>query len=132
MKTFQSNWGHHPVNQEDFLILRKIHKIYWESLQQAYIWMRWQEKAEHNRSGPEPKTNKLFIDTDKTWFFYTKTKNNGCRGHQCSFKPMFLDIVADFSAARSPVQDVSEVTAVDMSKYRELYLKLTGATVPIK
>ncbi|MCK5610051.1 hypothetical protein KAR91_49720 [Candidatus Pacearchaeota archaeon] len=129
METFQSRWGNHPVSHEDFLILKAIHKRYWKSLRQAYIWMRWQRKMDHNRQGPEPKVDKLFIDTSKGWSFYAETKDGGSRCHSCLFRPKFLDIVADFGTARMPTESPDDVNPVDMSKYRELHEKIVGTTV---
>lgn len=46
---FESKWGFHPVDREDFAILKALHKLYWETWRQAYARMRWGRKMPHNR-----------------------------------------------------------------------------------
>ncbi len=129
-KIFQSKWGYHPVDKEDYLLLKRLYKRYWETLYQACAWARWKNKDPHNRRGPEPKIDERFIDTSKRQHFTTTNKD----GYMCCKSRRFLprlttnkwdrnkvqfNIVEDFRNARCPRLDPQDVQPVDMKKYRE-------------
>ncbi len=126
MSTFKSSWGYHSVDYKDFLILKEMHKMYWESLKEAYQWMRWQRKHPRNRRGEEPKVNDLFIDTAKSSYFFTADEDGNSRCHNLPFTCKFDTIVADFQDARMPVKEECDIKELDMAKYLELYREITS------
>lgn len=47
--TFETRWGHVAYSYEDYLKLKKLHKIWFRALRSAAVWKRWVRKAPHNR-----------------------------------------------------------------------------------
>lgn len=150
LPVFQSRWGFHPVNYEDFLILKAIHRRYWERLTRAYRWQTWKRKTRQHKNGPEPYIDPLFIDTATKSLFSTETKHSrgpgiGNRTHHLLFTRLLnnrqtrysvsdegeggyittgLDIIADFNSARMPQESAEKVEPIDMAPYRELFEKM--------
>jgi len=54
MKTYESRWGHHPASYRTFLLLKKLHRLYWEAVYNRARYKRWANKLPQNRVGPEP------------------------------------------------------------------------------
>jgi len=48
-KTYQTRWGHVAYSYEDYLKLKRLHKIWFKALRAASQWERWVRKAPHNR-----------------------------------------------------------------------------------
>ena len=139
-KAFESKWGFHGVNYEDFKILKTLYKWYWETLRDGYRWQAWNRKTV-NQKGNGPVTNDNFISTATVTSFFTVTPGiKGGRTHYLDFTPIlrplmgrpnfmnqsidYMDIVADFFYARMPVADAADVIAVNMAPYREFYKKV--------
>jgi hypothetical protein len=45
----RSRWGWHPCDYATFLLLRRLHRLYWEAVRQYAAWRRWRAKRPHNR-----------------------------------------------------------------------------------
>ena len=47
--TYRTRWGHVAYSYEDYLKLKRLHKIWFRALRAASRWKRWVRKAPHNR-----------------------------------------------------------------------------------
>lgn len=123
----KSRWGYHPVSHADFLILKAIHKRYWETLKRAYAWQRWTNKTVY-QTGPEPEVDRLFIDPCKYSHFTTTMNSGDTRWHTLNFTRKIQQIVDDFQTARMPVEKPKDVQPLrrDMESYRDIYEKMVN------
>jgi len=46
---YKSRWGYHSCDYETFLKLKKLHKLYWQTVYRFAAWERWDRKLPHNR-----------------------------------------------------------------------------------
>lgn len=46
---YKTRWGHVAYSYNDYLKLKKLHKIWFKALRNAAKWKRWVRKAAHNR-----------------------------------------------------------------------------------
>lgn len=61
-EVLKSRWGYHPCTYSIFCKLKRLHRLYWETVSDYFAWERWSRKQPQNRKGPEPTYNKAFID----------------------------------------------------------------------
>jgi hypothetical protein len=47
--TYETKWGHVAYGYEDYLKLKRLHKIWFKAVRAAARWERWVRKAPHNR-----------------------------------------------------------------------------------
>ena len=133
-QVFKSKWGYHPVSYEDYLILKAIHKRFWESLKGAYRWQSWNRKKSGNRTLTEPKLDLAFVKKEPS-FMLTKMVDGYARMHLLDFTTTFklislycfrsnrLDIIRDFRNARLPCNDPKDVQPLNMVPYRDFFYK---------
>jgi hypothetical protein len=50
----EGRWGYYPCSHEEFLELKKAHKLVLRGYRDTTQWIRWIRKDPHNRKGPEP------------------------------------------------------------------------------
>ena len=60
---FQSRWGFHPVDYEEFLFLKKAHQLLFHAYCDVKKYKRWYNKDPQNRKGPEPRVPDGFVET---------------------------------------------------------------------
>ena len=53
-KFYQSKWGFHALNHEDFKKVKSLHKHYWIAKFAVAAYGRWERKQPHNRSKNVP------------------------------------------------------------------------------
>lgn len=47
--TTRSKWGWHPCDYQTFLLLKELHRAYWQALRRYAEWRRWARKQPQNR-----------------------------------------------------------------------------------
>ncbi len=47
--TFKTKWGHVAYSYENYLKLKRLHKVWFKAIRDAARWKRWVRKAPHNR-----------------------------------------------------------------------------------
>jgi len=47
--TFETRWGHVAYSYDDYLKLKKLHKVWFQAIRAGARWKRWVRKAPHNR-----------------------------------------------------------------------------------
>lgn len=155
--TYQSRWGHHPVSREDFLVLKALHKLYWESLRKAYRWQAWNRKTVHQHGDP-PAIHTSLIEREIGTYFFTRDRDGNLRSHNLDFTPILrprmgrdrtahlrndqgeiigtshdLDIVADFNTARTPQAEGEVVFLPEgvMQRYAQVWQYLVNKAQPL-
>lgn len=119
-QVFKSRWGYHSVNREDFLILKALHKQYWQALYQAYRWKQWVGKKPQNRWSKEPVVDPNFVDVTRKSYIFLKEGNTILKTTHLPFTMLHSSIISDFKNARMPCSCPELVKPIDMEKYKAL------------
>ena len=133
---FQSRWGFHPCDYSTYRKLKFLHHVYLKAVQMARAWERWKRKDPHNRvmrrrirndqgqvigyESPvplaEPQLCSLFTKKVLEKRHVDKHGNVFRDGfHEETLVTDDPGIVLNFSAARRPVKEPSEVRAMRLS-----------------
>lgn len=113
MKTFQSRWGHHPIDCETFWKLKTLHKRYWQTVYAVARWARWNRKTVR-RHGPEPRYCPVFVEEKGYWESYTNRE--GHTGYR--FRPKTLidhGVCEAYQTARKPAETPESVKEIALS-----------------
>lgn len=127
--TYKTRWGHVAYSYEDYLKLKKLHKIWFRALRDAARWKRWVRKLPHNRlsrrtirdaagrrigrevigPAPEPRTCDLFsrklVDADRKVIVSERNKY----GWFIGLIETDDTVAVEYRKAKHPKADAAEV-----------------------
>lgn len=113
-QVFKSRWGFHPCDYNDFMKLKRAHKLLLRAYCDCKRYLRWINKDPHNRKGPEPNAPQSFIETgfhqlDKHCFY-------GVGFRRAGRKNLYLRVLEQYRNARYPKQDPEDVSPLNLPK----------------
>lgn len=102
-QVYESRWGFHPCDHDQFLELKEAHKLVLRALRDCKRNTRWSRKFPHNRKGPEPKAVKSFDDA------------TGLR-RDIKLRSYYYKVLAEYRNARYPKPNSHAVQAMDLPR----------------
>ena len=143
----RTRWGYSPVNYEDYIMLKKIHKHIWASwraycqnahangyIEKAAIDTSYETMFRQYYSEPsKPSSFATFTGKDSTgtWWEastvrYPSTTNPADPFHCISFHPLAVELVYAYRVARKnyPNPEAVEYPTIERKVWRKLYKQL--------
>lgn len=106
----QSKWGYHPCSREQFLYLKKAHKLFLRAYRDTKRWITWSNKTVYRYD--EPVKPELFVEHGhhlagkKAWYGLGFKKFNG--------KNLYHLVLEAYQNARKPVSSPNDVKTIDL------------------
>lgn len=110
----KGRFGYHPCSKEEFLKLKEAHKLLHRAYCNCKRYVRWYNKDEHNRKGPEPDAMAELIDGLHN---NKRTFKNGLSFLYCPAKRInnyYFHILREYQHARRPVETPEQVLPLDI------------------
>lgn len=107
----QSKWGYHPCDYEQFLFLKKAHKLLLRAYRDIKKWMAWERKTVYQPK-EEPVHPSMFVECGfhkagkKTWSGYGFKKYRG--------QNLYHLVLEAYQNARRPVSNPDNVKKIEL------------------